>query len=203
MTKGYSAVWKILSRYWKLYGGLRALFLSPYFHASILLTAIIPSLWKDDEWWSLPLQVMPNIVGFSLGGYAIWLAIGDEKFRAIISGDKENGTGSPFMSVNATFVHFILCQFFAIVLAIIGKGNPIKTFIEIFEINNPCFLETLQHIGMGYRAFSYFVFIYAIFTAIAATFAIFQVGSWYDTMQTKNNLAKQNLSEKNSNSDNS
>src|SRR5437879_3044809 len=102
-TGSYAQVREVFSVYWRAYGGLRALLRSPYFHGALLLTALLSPAWTSGAWWSNVLQVLPNIVGFSIGGYAIWLGFGDEKFKQLISFREKESEISPYMEVSATF----------------------------------------------------------------------------------------------------
>ncbi|APE03101.1 hypothetical protein BM526_15345 [Alteromonas mediterranea] len=126
---------------------------------------------------------MPNLLGFSLGGYAMWIAIGDDNFRKLISGEDEDGEPSPYMEVNAAFVHFIILQILSMVLALIAKSyyftlSPNHYLIEKFGD----YLVIASLVGYG---ISYFIFIYALLSALAATLALLRVSSWYDMHQTR------------------
>jgi hypothetical protein len=171
----------ILKRYWTDYGGLTALFCSPYFWASIFITALLYPHWASPLWWNDVLSIMPNLLGFSLGGYAMWMAIGDDNFRKLISGKDEDGLTSPYMEVNSAFVHFIILQVSSIFLSLIAKAYYFKLPDDNFFV---LFFGDYFHILclVGY-AFSYFIFIYALISALAATFALLRVSSWYDAYQ--------------------
>lgn len=180
---------EILGRYWKAYGGFRALLRSPYLWFSFTLTLILYPTWSATEWWTDVISIIPSLLGFSLGGYAMWLAIGDDDFRKLISGEEADGTSSPYMEVNATFVHFIFLQLISLILALIAKAFA-------FELPKDHFL--IVHLGDYFWAMckagyfiSYFVFIYAVMTILAATLALFRVSSWYDMAQTKKQKNKQ------------
>ena len=121
----------IFLRYWEAYGGIWALIKSPYFIASIIITIFLYPHWSSPGWWEDSLSIMPNLLGFSLGGYAMWIAIGDDNFRKLISGADEDGTPSPFMEINAAFVHFIILQILSIITSIVAKAY----FFSIPESN--------------------------------------------------------------------
>lgn len=172
----------IFQRYWQIYGGFTALIKSPYLWISIAITALLFPHWSSTNWWDDVLSIMPNLLGFSLGGYAMWIAIGDDNFRKLISGEDEDGTASPYMEVNAAFVHFIVLQILSMLVALTAKAysfpvsadNPIVIFFgEYYKFT--CL------VGYG---FSYLLFIYALLSALAATLALLRVSSWYDTFHT-------------------
>src|SRR6185295_12041303 len=70
----YSATFRIFARYWQAYGGWRALFRSLYLHVAIIITCLLWGRWTMAGWWEMPLAVLPNIIGFSVGGYALLLS---------------------------------------------------------------------------------------------------------------------------------
>ncbi|WP_439831143.1 hypothetical protein [Aeromonas caviae] len=190
----YTGVMRLFARYWLAYGGFKSVLGSPYMHASLFITLISSGIWLKYDWVDIPISVLPNIIGFSLGGYAIWLALGDDKFRASISGKTKDGGESPFIMVNATFVHFIVLQILALIAALIGKSQPIYNsplFMQKFFLDlAPYLYDVSQVISTTSSFIGYFLFIYAIFSALAATMAIFRIAGWlevYHVKQVKNN----------------
>ena len=168
----------MFERYWRAYGGFKALFTSGYFYISLVITILLFPHWLNGEWWKIVLSVMPNVLGFSLGGYAMLLAIGDDKFRNLISGPEDDGNPSPYMEVNSAFVHFILLQILSIFMALFADAYN-------FSLPAGCILvrEYYEYLSVFLKlgAFlGYFVFIYALSSALCATFAILRVSSWYD-----------------------
>ena len=173
----------ILGRYWRGYGGAKALITSPYLWASVGISGLLFPHWSSPNWWNDVLSIMPNLLGFSLGGYAMWIAIGDDNFRKLISGEDEDGEPYPYMEVNAAFVHFIILQILSMILALIAKSyyftlSPNHYLIENFGD----YLVVASLVGYG---ISYFIFIYALLSAVAATLALLRVSSWYDMHQTR------------------
>ena len=132
----YTGVVKIFRRYWNAYGGWNSVIFSPYLHFSILFTIVAYGTWTTHNWYDLPISTLPNIIGFSLGGYAIWLALGDDKFKASISGREVGELESPFIKVNATFVHFIFLQIVALIFALCAKSQPIQNMPLDWQKNN-------------------------------------------------------------------
>ncbi|USD33957.1 MULTISPECIES: hypothetical protein [unclassified Vibrio] len=173
----------MFKKYWSSYGGFKAIFTSGYFYASVLLAAVLYPHWSKVGWWDSVLSIMPNLLGFTLGGFAMWVAIGDEHFKATIAGTSEDEDASPFMEVNATFAHFIFLQIVSILLALINKAYEIT--LPYDHILVTLWGGNLNTATLVFYYFSYFVFIYALVSALASVIALFTVSYWYDDYQSK------------------
>ncbi|WP_421276447.1 hypothetical protein [Aeromonas veronii] len=188
-TSQYKGAFKLFKRYWAAYGGLKAIALSPYFHLSLLITVISHGSWVNPNWVDIPISVLPNVIGFSLGGYAIWLALGDEKFRYTISGKSKDGSDSPFIKVNATFVHFIILQITSLLFALIVKSKPLYNSPLDWQhlvLSIAPWLYDFSNIAHIVASFvGYLLFIYAILSALAATMAIFRIAGWLEVYHIK------------------
>lgn len=175
----YKGVAGIFVRYWRAYGGAKALVSSPYFHVALLLTAITWGYWSKPLWWDQVIGVLPNLLGFTLGGFAVFLGFGDEKFRALLAGADEDEPDKPslYVSLCATFVHFIIIQILALLYAILSKSwwffyewpAPIRALI-------PC----LNMLG---GAIGYSLFLYSVTSILAATMHMFRIATWYEQHQ--------------------
>ncbi len=162
----------ILARYWNAYGGAKALFSSAYLHFSVLLLFLTSHYWLSQAWWEQPIAVIPNLLGFSLGGFAVFVGLSDEGFRSLLSSSSDDRT-SAFLSVSSTFVHFIIVQITSLLLAILAKSLNFnydwpKQIVPLVQTGTLCFA------GFGYLAF-----LYAIASMLAATMSLFRVVSWY------------------------
>lgn len=143
-----SPVSKVFGTYWKLYGGTRALLSSPYLYLSLAATAALNPLWLvasegSRTWPQQTIDVIPSMLGFSMGGMAIMLAFSNSKIFKTVA---ENGEpNSYFMKIVSNFFHFILAQSFAIFLALfsLAYSNDFLSF------------------------FGYWSFIYAILVGVA------------------------------------
>lgn len=186
LSSAYGGVAEIVHRYWKNYGGFRAVCMSPYFHVAVLITFFLPPYWLKEQWWTVSLSVLPNIIGFALGGYAIWLGFGDEKFRKLIS-EQDDDAPSPYMEVSATFAHFIVVQICALLLALIAAGLSQHVaeywwgrMLVTVGISPTIFSTILAPVG---HAIGFFFLVYGLFVALAATLAVFRVASWFDVFR--------------------
>ncbi|WP_415919738.1 hypothetical protein [Tateyamaria sp. SN6-1] len=142
--------------YWRVYGGWKALLLSPYFLFSLLFSVVLKPIWYDQflngvVWseWALP--IIPSMIAFSLAAMAIFLAISNDRFLKLLrEGGKEN---SYLMKVMVAFFHFIFVQFFAL--------GGCLLFVAFPSI-------VLSAIGFA-------IFIYALSCGIAAAAALLDV----------------------------
>jgi len=153
IKKQWRSFTKELSIYWKAYGGTQKLIRSPYLLLSVPITIVIHAASSENWlWYTTALSVIPNIIGFTLGGYSIMLAVGDSRFRNDIS---RNGgcTHSPFITISASIAHFILLQIITLLLAIIYCSIGITGGF-------------LNFLGLA-------VFIYSILLCVSATLTIF------------------------------
>ncbi len=164
----YKDVFRSFKLYFSVYGGAASILYSPYLHASIIISVIVyPVSRKSDAlWFDLVTSILPNLLGFTLGGYAILLAFGNEGFRDLITGKEKDGSASPFMKVNGAFIHFIVVQAVSILYAVIGK---------VAEITK----------GIG-AWLGFVLLIYSLFTAVAAGLAILNLADWFDDYTGRN-----------------
>jgi len=110
-------------RYWKLYGGWKAFFTSPYLYIALLLTATIFPLWANNndkpDWPDMSINILPNLMGFSIAGMAVMLAFSHPTTLAVITEGKEE---SFFLKTIINLVHFLVVQTTALLLAIGAKA---------------------------------------------------------------------------------
>lgn len=173
----------IVGQYWLSYGGWPAFWRSPFFWLSVGLLLLTSHFWVSEKWWEQVISVMPSMLGFTLGGFAVFLGFGDEKFKAIISGQEpeDGGKPSPYMEVSATFFHFVIVQLAALLLAIVASSLNFTLDIQCEAIAKA--LTVFRFIG---GMVGYWVYLYGLCITAAAALAIFRVAFWYDTYQTRN-----------------
>jgi hypothetical protein len=161
----YSDVFEIARRYFRIYGGVEKLISSPYLHFSVIISALCFPSWSDHQWPNTPLSVLPNLVGFTLGGFAVFLAFSNERFASIMAQKDPDEEYSAFMNSCASFVHFILVQGFALIYAVIAKAVLVEKY------------ESFHYI---FSFLGYFLFIYSLNLIIAVTFSLLRVSSNYE-----------------------
>lgn len=124
------------------------------------------------------MSVIPNLLGFSLGGFALWIAIGDDSFREVIAVKRADKLVSIYDGINANFVHFIVLQVLALLCALWAKG---------MNFSLPADSWVLVHYRQEYftlvKVFNYLgfaVFVYALLTALSATLGLYRVTKMYE-----------------------
>ena len=177
LTNQYAGVYKSLRIYWRLYGGLRAFVGSPYLHCAIILSFLNYPLWWSDcspdvSWYDLALSIFPSLLSFTLGGYAVLLAFGGEKFLQLISGPDKSGESSPFLQINGALVHFILLQGLSLLFAVVGKIWSLDTGIWAW--------------------FGLLVSLYALLSIVPATLAIMRVAVLLDNFRDATKFISKN-----------
>ncbi|ENW95995.1 hypothetical protein [Acinetobacter sp. NIPH 298] len=177
-----------LKQYWTAYGGWRALLSSPYLWCAFLGTFFCYSFWTKEDFLILALSALPSLLGFSLGGYAVWLAIGDQRLKKMLSEHTQKqsaDTPSDFMKVNATFVHFIILQIISLVYLIFLKANSfseIILFFKQFYVFSDCLIQFIKFLSIMFYGLGFFLFTYSILSMLAATFAVFKIARWSDML---------------------
>ncbi|WP_156939580.1 hypothetical protein [Desulfocurvus vexinensis] len=152
--------------YWSAYGGVKDFVESPYLVLSVLF-ALLVCFFRSNEWvwYNQALSVLPDLIGFSLGGYAVMLAFGDRRFQDAVRGKCSDGTSSPYLRISATMAHFVLVQIITLLFSVCcssaNLANPVLNF-----------LGTLM-------------FIYSILLGISATLSIFFMSRMYDNLPKK------------------
>ena len=177
LFQNYRSVGSIVGRYWRAYGGARALVVSPYFHLSLVVTAVTSMIWSTEKWWDQVVTVIPSLLGFSLSGLAIVLGFGGEKFLDVMRGrdSADQQDESPYIVVAAAFTHFVFVQVLALLLAITAIG------LWQFEGASTPWLFASNRVARGILwGLGYWMFVYAICSAAATLFAVFRMATWFD-----------------------
>lgn len=191
----YEGVNDIFSKYWAAYGGVKALVRSPYLHAAILLLAITSYYWIFDSWWKDVKSVIPSLLGFTLGGFAVFIGFGDEKFRQLLAEPDEsdniatsptkhiNRTQSIYTELCSTFVHFIVIQCISLLYSIVYES------LQFYSPRIEPFRELVYFGTIFFSGIGFLLYLYALTSILAATMHLFRIATMYEEFQ-KFNTAK-------------
>lgn len=180
----YKKQLRIYSYYWTVYGGPKSLLSSFYLHLSLVITALSFNIWMNSEWWALPLSMLPNILGFSLGGFAILISFGNENFTKALLTIPKNKEFSAYENVASAFAHFIIIQILAMIFALLAKSFyfAVPSWLPVGEIISCClfiFRTLFWFVG-------YLLFVYALMASLAATMRILRLARVFTKSQNQN-----------------
>jgi hypothetical protein len=164
--------------YWSVYGGFGAVFASAYFWAAVSLTAVTSFWWLHGIWWDRVMAITPNILGFSFSGYLLLLAVGSEDFMKLLA--RAGGRESALMDVSATFVHFIVVQFTALILTLLFIAVDEGYWSKSGSSHSPC--DCIYYFRSAHEGLAVLAFWYSITTGFAATMRIFGLTNLYTAM---------------------
>lgn len=162
------------------YGGARAIFKSCYFWTSAALMAPTFPLWSKADWWDTVLSIIPNLLGFSLGGFALVTALGDQRFKELVIKAKSESGVSVHHSMAGTFLFFIAIQTIALLSALACKGLWAGSIPDSLH----CLAPFLEKLGWVVWPLSYLTFLYAITMIYAASKWIYMLLVAYERHMT-------------------
>lgn len=153
-----------LSTYWDVYGGLRALLTSVYLLSSLAIAFVVTAahfFGVEWSWAQETISIFPGVLGFSLGGYAMLVGFGDANFLEAMRGQNDDGSPSPYMKLNGTFVHFIIIQSLSLFFASLTRAMGVTDHIVVFYVGSA-------------------LFFYSLLTIVATALAVLNFASWFD-----------------------
>lgn len=152
--------YRAFQSYWRTIGGWPELLNSPWLGFALLLTIILYPLWSKTEegeysWVTIPINTIPSLLGFSIGASAILLGFSAGPRKAL---HQERGSGSYYLKLMASFFHFSLLQFSALIFSFV----------------------TMASANIALSGFTFFIYSYSIFSGIGAASLIFSVAEIFD-----------------------
>lgn len=173
----------ILGSYWTSYGGWGAFFRSPFILIASIAAAITTYDFLDGNWSDLAIQIVPAVLGFTLGGYAILVSFAASDFRNAMMGRFKDGTQSPLMEINSAFFHFFVFQSATFLFAFICIPVYKHSLLDIFLSEIPGWLIATNNIILVIITFfGAFLLIYTMLMVLATAMRIYSVLEDFDTM---------------------
>jgi len=140
-----------------LYGGWKALCLSPYAQLSLFL-GVLCEISADEKFdaSSLTTSIVPNVLGFTVGALAIILAFSSSRFFSFLT--EEGQEKSLFMKTVSNFVHFIIVQVLSLIVALVA----------------------VSHSNWFSKLISAIILFYAILTTLSTVIQLFQMATVFN-----------------------
>lgn len=165
-----------LRRYFRAYGGWGAVLCSPLFLLALALTGLGYGNWIDgDKWSALSQSLIPNLLGFSLGTYAILFSLMTGRLKQALKAVK-NEIGITFLEeINATFFHFIFVQVVALLWAFLYQGTVLFELAQVIKAYWPCAPSALRFVQVLGGAAGYALLVYSISLIVASALAVYRL----------------------------
>ncbi len=134
MSEEHKNKWEVftsrLRKYLYYYGGWSEVFISPFFILAFLLSLLNYQLWQK-EWIDLSQTLIPSMLGFSLGTYAILFSLISVKLKRALK-EVRNVRGISYLhEMNATFFHFIFVQVLCVMISFMHSGTGLYAVLKL------------------------------------------------------------------------
>lgn len=175
----YGTFARILKRYLADYGGWTGLALSPFLHLGVLVSALSYNIWSDPKWSDTVTSIIPNLLGFSLGTYALLFSLMSNRMKQALKA-LTNKAGIPYLhEINATFFHFIFVQTFALIWAVLMRSTVLWDVAVKSKASN----DVVSFIEFGNKIagfIGYTLLTYSLVLVIAASIAVYRLARIVD-----------------------
>lgn len=180
MVSQYKTLFKVLSRYLRDYGGLNSIVQSPFTGAALLALIFTFDRVNDKSWPILAQSLLPNLLGFSLGTYALLFSLMSGRIKLALS-KLRNERGVSFLKeVNATFFHFIFVQISAILLSFLYQSTFIYKILIWQNFRAPEDLPIFKIGTILFGSFGLFLFYYSLVLVVASSLAVYRIAGLVD-----------------------
>ncbi|WP_158658442.1 hypothetical protein [Achromobacter sp. AONIH1] len=166
---------ELLKLAWNTQGGVKGVIHGIDLWIALPVWMLTAPFWLASAWWDQVLAVAPNVLGFTLGGFAIFLGFGSEDFRRVLTATGKDAESTPYMSVSAAFLVFTVFQIAAILLALVAKALYFPTPVWLLK-----WATIIEWAGRVAGGIGYGIFIYSLVFALRAAIRIFRLSRWYN-----------------------
>lgn len=166
----WSVLKKRLMKHFQNYGGVRGIIYSPFFIAALPVALVGYNKWESLSWIKDVQSLIPSMLGFSLGTYAIIFSIVSKRVKAAMQAITKKGV-SHFDRANSTFLHFIFTQVICLIYSFAFESIDYLISKTDFDF---------RPISLPLSAFGYFLLIYSILLMIASALAVYRIASIKD-----------------------
>jgi len=169
-----------LARYFRAYGGWRAVFGSPLFVFSVVVMALSYGRWLSGDWASGSISMLPSLLGFSLGTYAILFSLITARVKGAMRAMKDERRISALEQVNATFFHFIFVQVLGLLWALAYQGTALFDLAQWLSPRWSPAATIFEVARITGSAIGFLLLIYSVTLMIGAALAIYRLASIVD-----------------------
>lgn len=167
--------WRICRKYFDDYGGSRAVFASPFFIIAILIALLSYRSWNGSRWTDDVFQVIPNLLGFSLGTYALLFSLMSNPIKNALKKLKNHRGVFYIDELNATFLHFIFMQVASFIWAYLYRQSAITDLHDFLKNQSLCSWDFMPFLRLFGSFVGLCLFIYAFLLTVAASLAVYRI----------------------------
>ncbi|MER9236602.1 hypothetical protein NKI56_32080 [Mesorhizobium sp. M0622] len=175
MTNQFGPFGKWIAGYFRTYGGWTAVAQSPLFQIAFIITALNYTKWFHEDWVELALTLLPTLLGFSLGTYAILFSLLGDKLKEALSAARDKNGTSRLTEVNTTFFHFIFIQVLAIVWAFIFSGSSLVDLVDALKASWPSVVSIYRIVYLIGSFSGYLLMLYSVLLTLGAAMAVYRL----------------------------
>ncbi|MDE3874621.1 MULTISPECIES: hypothetical protein [Sinorhizobium] len=176
----FKGFYNSLRRYFRAYGGWPELASSPLLWISVAITVLGYRNWLEPNWLSLSQELVPGLLGFSLGTYAILFSLMTGRLKLALKRVK-NQRGVPFLDeINATFFHFIFVQVVALAWALLYDGSWLHDLAKIADQYTNSAMSIFVVMKAIGSFMGYLLLVYSFVLILAAALKIYRIASITD-----------------------
>lgn len=173
--KPWSTFFRWLNKYRKAYGGVRGMLKSPFFGMAFLITSVSYSLWIEPRWVEKAESLIPSLLGFSLGTYAIVFSILSGRIKGALRQVAAPHGVSYLEAINAIFFHFIFIQVTCLIWTILYQGTWLVDLVGIVEFSAPSARAAFEYASLTGSFIGCFLLVYSVLLMIAAAMAVYRL----------------------------
>lgn len=166
---------KTLTRYFSHYGGWGAVLGSPLFIVSLIIALLDYNTWLNGNWVDLSKSLLPSLLGFSLGTYAILFSLLTGKLKQSLQ-KLEIFDGVSFLAmINASFFHFIFVQIIALAWAFVYGGTALTDIAHALSPHWPTVVIVFGIFAAVGSFCGFFLLVYSFVLILGAAMAVYRL----------------------------
>ncbi|MDE4602475.1 MULTISPECIES: hypothetical protein [Sinorhizobium] len=164
-----------ISEYFRNYGGWSELLSSPLLWIALAISTVSYRNWLEPNWLEVSQELIPSLLGFSLGTYAILVSLLTGRLKRALR-EVKNGRGVSYLAdINSNFFHFIFVQVSALAWGFLFDGSwayDAATFLKIYYSRSMDVFEAVRTIG---SFFGHFLLVYSFLLILAAALQVYRL----------------------------
>lgn len=164
-----------LRRYFNAYGGWSDVLGSPLFLVSLFIAAVSYRQWLKPEWTEVAYALLPSLLGFSLGTYALLFSLITSRLKSALRAVKNEKSISSLEQVNAIFFHFIFVQVIGLLWAFCFDGSLLADLAAWLRPHAAYVWTIFLALKAAGAFIGFLLMIYSVALVVGAAIAIYRL----------------------------